>query len=250
MSFSSAISPATTAIHARLITPSANSEAISAQQQPTHQAPWRAPISAPPRRPSRHEPSEEPERAAALAEADVLQRRQLVDRRDERASRRRPSAPPGPRRRRRPATAPATAERERPDRAPDEEVAAGEDERRQRRRSLRHLARRARPSARPTGTSSPPSSRPRRRGTSRASRGSVHGPPSMPCIWSAVHHQPTPASANSSATSPSRARAAANAGARPAPAAARAPRRSALTPPRRTRPSRGRSCPRTRSRTR
>src|SRR6201986_1080995 len=45
----------------------------------------------------------------------------------------------------------------------------------------------------------------------------VHGPLSIPRIWSAVHHQPIPARANSSATSPSRARAAVNAGPRPAP---------------------------------
>src|SRR5688500_7457456 len=43
----------------------------------------------------------------------------------------------------------------------------------------------------------------------------VHGPSSMPCIWRAVHHQPTPARANRTATSPSRTRTAANAGARP-----------------------------------
>src|ERR687893_1958854 len=43
----------------------------------------------------------------------------------------------------------------------------------------------------------------------------VHGPSSMPCIWRAVHHQPTPARANSAATSPSRTRTAVNAGARP-----------------------------------
>src|SRR4051794_38595540 len=43
----------------------------------------------------------------------------------------------------------------------------------------------------------------------------AHGPWSMPRIWRAVHHQPTPAGANSAATSPSRTRTAANAGARP-----------------------------------
>ena len=37
--FSNAIGAATTAIQTMLMTPSANSEAISAQQQPTHQAP-------------------------------------------------------------------------------------------------------------------------------------------------------------------------------------------------------------------
>src|SRR5262249_46011530 len=43
--FSTAISPATNAIQAMLITPSANSDAINAQQQPTHHAPWPAPMS-------------------------------------------------------------------------------------------------------------------------------------------------------------------------------------------------------------
>src|SRR3954447_20642984 len=49
----------------------------------------------------------------------------------------------------------------------------------------------------------------------------VHGPPSMPCIRSTVHHQPTAARAKSSATRASRARAAANAGAGPARPAGR-----------------------------
>ena len=43
-----------------LITPSAKSDAISAQQQPTHQAPCLAPISTAPDRPSRQEPSKKP----------------------------------------------------------------------------------------------------------------------------------------------------------------------------------------------
>ena len=52
--------PATNAIHVTLITPRANSEAISAQQQPTHQAPFRTPIRTAPSRPSRHEPRRAP----------------------------------------------------------------------------------------------------------------------------------------------------------------------------------------------
>src|SRR6188472_3434482 len=44
---------------------------------------------------------------------------------------------------------------------------------------------------------------------------SVHGPPSMSCISSAVHSHPTAARPKRRATSPSRTRAAANAGARP-----------------------------------
>src|SRR3954470_4125737 len=43
-SFSTAISAAMNAIQPMLITPSANSAAISAQQQPTHQPPCTAPI--------------------------------------------------------------------------------------------------------------------------------------------------------------------------------------------------------------
>src|SRR6266567_2552058 len=40
--------------------PSAKNEAMSAQQQPTHQAPFWAPIRSAPNRPSRHEPSNNP----------------------------------------------------------------------------------------------------------------------------------------------------------------------------------------------
>ena len=58
--FSTAISPATTAIQDTLMTPSANSEAISAQQQPTHHAPFLAPIRTAPASPSRHDPSSTP----------------------------------------------------------------------------------------------------------------------------------------------------------------------------------------------
>src|SRR3954470_1876278 len=50
----------------------------------------------------------------------------------------------------------------------------------------------------------------------------VHGPSSMPCIWRAVHHQPTAARANRTATSPRRTRTAAKAGARPPPSTGRA----------------------------
>src|SRR6476646_2121433 len=51
---------ATNAIHVTLITPSANSDAIRAQQQPTHQAPLRIPILSAPVRPPRHEPRSAP----------------------------------------------------------------------------------------------------------------------------------------------------------------------------------------------
>src|SRR5947208_8399278 len=43
-----------------LMTPSANSAAMSAQQHPTHQVPFFAPIWSAPNRPARHEPSKNP----------------------------------------------------------------------------------------------------------------------------------------------------------------------------------------------
>ena len=55
-----AMSPATNAIQVMLMTPSANSDAMRAQQQPTHQAPFFAPIRRPPSNPSRQEPSRNP----------------------------------------------------------------------------------------------------------------------------------------------------------------------------------------------
>ena len=54
------MSPATTAIHTTLMIPNAKSDAMSAQQQPTHQAPFLAPIRSAPDQPSRHEPSRKP----------------------------------------------------------------------------------------------------------------------------------------------------------------------------------------------
>jgi hypothetical protein len=55
-----AIRPATTAIHGTLITPRANSDAIKAQQQPTHQAPFFIPIYRAPNSPSRQDPRSMP----------------------------------------------------------------------------------------------------------------------------------------------------------------------------------------------
>ena len=52
-SFSAAISAAMNAIQPMLMTPSANSAAISAQQQPTHQEPWSNPTRNAPVRPGR-----------------------------------------------------------------------------------------------------------------------------------------------------------------------------------------------------
>ena len=56
-SFSAAISAATNAIHGMLITPSANSAAMRAQQQPTHQAPCSTPRRKAPSDPSRQPPN-------------------------------------------------------------------------------------------------------------------------------------------------------------------------------------------------
>src|SRR5213593_1210360 len=58
--FSIAISPATTAIQMTLMIPSAKNDAISAQQQPTHQAPFFMPMRSAPDQPSRQEPSKRP----------------------------------------------------------------------------------------------------------------------------------------------------------------------------------------------
>src|SRR3954452_11118184 len=58
--FSIAIRPAITAIQTMLMIPSAKNDAINAQQQPTHQAPFVAPIRNAPERPARQEPSNIP----------------------------------------------------------------------------------------------------------------------------------------------------------------------------------------------
>jgi hypothetical protein len=59
-SFSVAMSPATTAIQVTLMTPNAKSEAIRAQQQPTHQAPFSTPMRSAPDHPPRHDPRRKP----------------------------------------------------------------------------------------------------------------------------------------------------------------------------------------------
>src|SRR5215475_4340013 len=59
ISFSAAISAETNAIQTMLMIPSAKSDAISAQQQPAHHAPFLTPIAYEPRRPERHEPRSE-----------------------------------------------------------------------------------------------------------------------------------------------------------------------------------------------
>src|SRR5689334_10190589 len=58
--FSMAMMAATNAIQETLMTPRANSDAIKAQQHPTHQAPFVAPIRTAPEPPSRHDPSSTP----------------------------------------------------------------------------------------------------------------------------------------------------------------------------------------------
>src|SRR5581483_9738442 len=51
--FSTAISPAMTTIHKTLMMPRANRDAMRAQQQPRHHAPFFSPIRTPPSHPSR-----------------------------------------------------------------------------------------------------------------------------------------------------------------------------------------------------
>src|SRR5215216_3029061 len=58
--FSIAIRPATIAIQTTLMIPSAKNDAISAQQQPTHQPPFFSPMYSAPDQPSRQEPSNWP----------------------------------------------------------------------------------------------------------------------------------------------------------------------------------------------
>src|SRR5712691_4275137 len=58
--FSVAIRPATIAIQTTLMIPSAKNDAISAQQQPTHQPPFFSPMRSAPDQPSRQEPSNRP----------------------------------------------------------------------------------------------------------------------------------------------------------------------------------------------
>src|SRR3954465_3533801 len=87
--FSIAMSPATAAIHDTLMTPSAKSEAMSAQQHPTHHAPFCAPIRSAPAGPPPHparpggplppRTEQYAEWTAALAQAHVLQWREFVD---------------------------------------------------------------------------------------------------------------------------------------------------------------------------
>src|SRR5580700_385240 len=65
--FSAVITAATTAIHTRLITPSAKSAAMRAQQHPTHHAACLDPISTAPADPSRQSPSRKPSGLRHLA---------------------------------------------------------------------------------------------------------------------------------------------------------------------------------------
>ena len=78
-SFSTRITTATTAIQNRLITPSANRASIRPQQQPTQNAPCSTPIRKAPSAALAPAVEQEVERRAAVAQADVLERRQLVD---------------------------------------------------------------------------------------------------------------------------------------------------------------------------
>jgi hypothetical protein len=70
-----AISPATNAIQTVLITPSANSAAMRAQQHPTHQAPWFAPMRSAPDKPGRQEASKNPSGLRQCLRQTVMQAR-------------------------------------------------------------------------------------------------------------------------------------------------------------------------------
>ena len=80
--FSAKTIAATTSIQVMLITPTAKSSTISAQQQPMHQAPCSIPIRTAPARPVAPVVHDEAERRAALAQARALERGQLVDPRE------------------------------------------------------------------------------------------------------------------------------------------------------------------------
>ena len=204
------------------MTPSANSDAISAQQQPTHQAPCRAPIS------QRAGPAvapgaeQEAERAAALPEADVLERRQLVDGRDDERRPGDPAPRPIPREHVAGERLPATANATRRPPRPDDEVARREQQRRQRRalprhaRVQRHRRRDRREHHRRHHHD------PRRRGTSRACPARSRARRPCPASDRPSTTSRRAASAKSTRDEPEpRARGRADAGARPAPPGAR-----------------------------
>jgi hypothetical protein len=86
------IEPTLTAIQRMLITPSANSAATSAQQQPTHQAACLVPISRAARMAVSPATRQNAERTPALAQVASFQRRQLIEGRDREHAARQPAA--------------------------------------------------------------------------------------------------------------------------------------------------------------
>src|SRR6476661_5386747 len=199
-------------------TPSANSAAMSAQQQPTHHAPFFAPIWNAPSRPARQEPSKKPSglrhlprqtslsgvnsyTAATISVAPATHRPARSHDRTSPAT-----APPAAARAN--ATAPAAAH---VTRYPDANANGETSERRPVIREYRATV------GATDGNIMAAIMTTHTVRNQPAVPSPVQGPLSIPRIWFAVHHQPTPAMTNSSATSPSRARAAANAGPRPAP---------------------------------
>ena len=131
ISFSKAMRPATSAIQTTLITPSANSDAINAQQQPTHQAPCRAPICMAPESPSLQLPRRKPSGRTALSETHVLEGGQLVYRSNEERAASDPTPCAVPREHVTEELSADPCERigQEPYGAPHEEVAGGEEER-------------------------------------------------------------------------------------------------------------------------
>src|SRR5437879_44170 len=219
MVFSNAMSAAITAIHTTLMIPNANSAAIRAQQQPTHHAPFFAPIRSAPDRPSRHEPSRNP---SGLRHFPRQTSFNGVSSYTAAAT----SVPPAVHR----------PTRSHANRSPEVElrVAAIANARTPAAAQVRRY-----PAANSSGDNGDRCFVMREySATTGAIEGNiiaaiittqtprnqpneprpVHGPLSIPRIWSPVHHQPTAATTSSSATRPRRARTADSAGAKPPPA--------------------------------
>jgi hypothetical protein len=247
--FSAAISPATNAIYAVLMTsarratPSAPSDnrrtstVLGALRQ-------RAGSSGP-----SQEASREPERAAARPEADVVLRRQLVDRPHQGASLRRPTAPRDPARAhwRRPGRREREREREQPGPSPRGELASCEEEWRNRRTLPDHarIQRDRRGHIAGIITTHPPR-KPARRSKARPGP-VVHAPPP-------VDRRPPAETGESEeqGDEPEPPASSCERGSETCAASDAIPRRGDpwFNQPRRTQTSRARSCPRTRCRKR
>src|SRR6266542_950997 len=137
--FSAAIRAATNAIQAMLITPSAKSAAISPAAADAPRTGLRTHLerSGETAAPG---PDQEPQRAPALSQADVLERGELVERRDDEDAAGEPTSGPVPGELVAEQAAPEIRESEREDSGggPRQQIAGGEDERRERFPASRH----------------------------------------------------------------------------------------------------------------